>query len=844
MPELIEVTCNHRVNPIGVGANPVFAWKLKDAARQQSYRIYVWEGKNAAWDSGEILSNDTCGIEYGGTPLKARTQYRYRVAVTADGVRLESGEQTFETALLNGFSARWLAQPPNFAGYATFARNVKYLRDTPVRARMYISGIGYYEVRVNGKKVGKSVLNPGVTDYSRHILYDTYDVTDLYRAGENLTGVVLGNGWYGMQKLICEIHFVFADGGTDRIETNGQMDWFFTGSPITRQSIYGGETYDARREALVDGWDGSFRKIDYFQSGWMFSVYADEPSGTLVPQENEPIEVAGSVPVSDAVRISDTVTVYDFGVIFAGWAKLTVRGARGAAVTLRYAEGLKADGTVDQLNLRSAEATDRYILKGEGTECWAPRFTYHGFRYVQAETEGAAEILSLEGEAVRSAVRQIGHFSCSDPVLNRLHENAVRTEASNMHSIPTDCPQRDERFGWLNDLTTRLDQALYNFDVSAFYEKFARDIEDTQDECGAIADTAPYKTGSRPADPVAVSYLLIPLRLFERYGNRRAVRARYPGCRRWVDYLLSLSEKDLLSYGIYGDWAPPAEYAIPGTPCNRLTEPALVSGAYLFWYCNILAKLAEAIGEKEDAFRYRERAARIREAYNRAYFDEEKGHYRNETQAGNAIPLNLGICPEEYRAAVAAFISEDIAAHGGHLTTGNQAYKHMLEALGDMGYARQLVRMIVNPDYPGWGYMIRSGATSIWERWEAEMASEMNSFCHPMHGSIDSWFYGWLAGIRFAEDAVGGDKLVIRPHTAGLDFAEASVESARGRISVSWKREKQEISFLIEIPSCTTAVFWAPGEILSPDGGAAGTAFMELSAGRRALRCRAEEDEA
>lgn len=841
MPVLTEITCNYKVNPIGVGLHPVFSWKYADAVKQRSYRIVVNEGARVVWDSGNVFSNDTCGIDYCGEPLKARTEYRYRLFAEADGVRLESEEQTFETALTDGFTARWLAYPSNYAGYALFARNVKELTGRIKRARMYIAGIGYYEVSVNGKKVGKSVLNPGVTDYSRHILYDTYDVTPYYREGRNLTGVVLGNGWYGMQKLICEVFFDYEDGRTDKIETNAQMDWFLIGSPITRQSIYGGECYDARREALVDGWNGSFRDIDYFETGWMFSVYADEPAGKLVPQECEPVEVTETVSVKGKTALSDSVCVYDMGVIFAGWTRIAVRGERGARVVLKHAEGLSADGTVDQLNLRSAQATDEYILKGEGEECWAPRFTYHGFRYVQAEVYGNAEILSLSGEAVHSAVKPIGSFVCSDPVINRLHENAVRTEASNMHSIPTDCPQRDERFGWLNDLTTRLDQALNNFDVNLFYEKFAQDITDTQDARGAIGDTAPYKTGSRPADPVVVSYLLIPLRLYERYGNRRVVRDQYPYCKKWVDYLLSIADGNLLRYGIYGDWAPPQEYAIPNTPCNRLTEPYLVSGAYLYWYCRILSSLARIAGTEADEKTYAARAEAIRRDYNAAYFDAEKGRYRNEAQAGNAIPLNLGICPEEARESVAAYISRDIAAHGDHLTTGNQAYKHMLEALGDMGYAEQMVRMITNPAYPGWGYMIRSGATSIWERWEAEMASAMNSFCHPMHGSVDAWFYSHLAGIRFAEGAVGGDRLVIRPHTAGLSFAEASVEGARGTISVRWEKEADQIRMRIAIPSCTEAELFAPGSLLTADGAKVQGKRIALQAGVHEITCTDEE---
>ena len=828
--KFVQVTCNNKLNPIGVGEDPVFGWKYKGVIRQEAYRIIVRCAGDEVWDSGVVHSGKTCGVEYAGAPLAARTEYAYRVYGLCGGQWIRSEEQTFETALLGGFTARWLSYPSNFAGYSLFARNIKALPSPPVKARMYIAGIGYYEAYVNGKKVSQSVLNPGVTDYSKRILYDVWDVTDLYRGGENLTAVLLGNGWYGMQKFICEIYFEFADGSFDKVETNAQMDWFLTGSPIVRQSIYGGECYDARREEKIDGWDGSFRHINYFESGWMFSVYADEPAGKLVPQENERIEVVRKVPCVGAERLGEGVTVYDFGEIFAGRCRIRVRGARGARILLKHAEGLREDGQVDRLNLRSAQAEDEYICKGGKTEEWAPRFTYHGFRYVQAEAEGA-EILSVEGEALSNAVAPIGCFECSDKILNRLHENTVRTEQSNMHSIPTDCPQRDERFGWLNDLTSRLDQALMNFDVSLFYEKFMCDISDTQDERGAIGDTAPYKTGSRPADPVVVSYLLIPLRLYQRYGNARIVKREYKNCKKWVDFLLGLAEGNLLKYGIYGDWAPPAAYSIPDTPCNRVSEPPLVSGAYLYWYCRILSRLAEIAGLPEDKARYAAKAEEIRRDYNAAYFDGVQGRYKNASQTGNAIPLNLGLCPEEHRAHVAAFISDDVALHGDHLTTGNQAYKHMLESLADFGYAEQMVRMIVNPTYPGWGYMIRSGATSIWERWEAEMASAMNSFCHPMHGSIDAWFYGWLGGIRFDDGAVGADKLVIRPHFGGLQFVNCSLETARGKVSVRWKRQGGRVLFSVVVPPCTQARFVSPCDLASVNGAPAGGRELQLSAG-------------
>ena len=485
---------------------------------------------------------------------------------------------------------------------------------------------------------------------------------------------------------------------------------------------------------------------------------------------------------------------------------------------MKFGERLDDNGFVNQLNLRSARCSDKYILRGDGIEEFAPRFTYHGFQYVEFVIEGNAELLEVVGEHVHSSCEVVGSFKCSDETLNKLHEIAVLTERSNEHSILTDCPQRDERFGWLNDLGSRVFQTVYNIDMSRFFPKFARDITHSQTAKGEIADTVPFYTGGIPADPVCVIYLLMADYAYRYYGDKSVCESEYEHLKAWVEYLKSRSKGYITDYYYYGDWVLP--YPETVQPDN-----IFVSTAYLFWHLKEMKKIAEIVGNKADIALYKKDIELCRKAINDKYFDAETKNYSRGTQTENALAVSLGICAEKHTAEVAENVYKDVVARNYHCTSGNVGYRHVFYVLAEYGHADAVVKILKNPEYPGWGYMIASGATSVWERWESKMTNEMHSFNHPMYGSYDAFLYKFLGGIDVSEDAFGADKLTVAPvFVDGIDFVETSYKTVRGMLEVKWQRSESGVELDITVPPTSTVDLLCGGE------------KRELKAGRHTLK--------
>jgi alpha-L-rhamnosidase len=578
--------------------------------------------------------------------------------------------------------------------------------------------------------------------------------------------------------------------------------WRVTTGPITRNGIYDGETYDARLE--TPGWDAPGRPDDKF---FPFAMLVEPPGGRLVAQSLEPIRVMETLEAQRIQQPRPGVYVFDFGQNLAGWGLLRLQGKRSRKVTLRFAESLYADGTVNQENLRTARATDEYILKGSGVEFWEPRFTYHGFRYVQME--GLAEPPTndtLHARVVRSAVQPAGEFACSHPLLNRINEIVRWTEASNLHGLPTDCPQRDERMGWMNDLAARTEEAMCNFKLARLFAKFIADIADAQDARGAIPDTVPYRWGNRPADPVSVAFLLIPWQLYRWYGDRQVLADHFDAMRRWVDYLFSRAQENILPYSYYGDWAPPVAEAQPGgdgaSPISRQTPGELVSTAYLHYHARLLAQIAAVLGRNTASESYLQRAAAVKVAYHQRFWDERAGGYGSNNQACNTLSLYMGLVPEDLRGCVLANLVNDVAAHGNHLTTGNLCTKYLLEVLSDMGRGDVAFRLATQTTYPSWGYMLENGATTVWERWEKATGGGMNSHNHPMLASVGSWLYKYVAGLDLEQDAIAFNRILIHPRvTDSLEWARAALETMQGRVYVAWHHEETGFTLDAQIPS-------------------------------------------
>ena len=820
-----HLKCEYATTPLGLDTpTPRLSWQLESSRRgqvQTAYRIsaattleLLLKATPDLWDSGKVAS-DAQIVPYGGPPLRSGDRVYWQVqAWDGSGAAGPMSEPTwFEMGLMapEDWKAEWLGYPGGSSGRALYARR-SFLVDKPVtRARAYVAGLGYYELHLNGDVVGDHVLDPAPTAYDHRVLTTTHDVTPYLRQGENVVGAILGNGWYGAPKLLLQLRIDYTDGTSVLVTT--PEGWRVATGPILENSIYDGEVYDARHE--IAGWD-----MPNVQPGgrWSTAMATEGPGGRLVACSMPPIRVTQIITAVGLTEPQRGVFVYDMGQNFAGWARLYVRGPRGTTVTLRFAESLYPDGTVNQENLRHAAARDIYILKGEGPETWEPRFTYHGFRYVQVEGyPGIPDLGSLLGCVVRTDTAPTGDFSCSRHLINDIQRLVWWTEVSNEPGIPTDCPQRDERMGWLNDMAARSEQIVYNFDVARFLAKWVGDIHDAQDPVsGAITDTAPYRWGHRPADPVSICYLLIPWLLYRHYGDTRTMAEHFEGMRAWVDFLTMRAEDHVVSYSYWGDWAPPIAEGIrtPSgpSPVSAHTPGALMSTGMYFYAARLLSQMAMVLGHSQDAASYGALAEHIASAYNTRFYDPATGGYGSNNQACNAFSLYLGIVPEGCKAEVVNNLVHDVVdLHDGHLTTGNLCTKYLLEVLTDAGRADVAYRIVTQESYPGWGYMLANGATTLWERWELETGGGMNSHNHPMLGSVGAWFYRALAGITVDPAGPGFARFSVRPHVVGdLVQARASLQTIRGLVASEWELDGDRLTMRVVVPPGSRATVSVP----------------------------------
>jgi len=832
--KLSGLICEYAENPLGIDTDrPRFSWKANSSERgqyQTAYRIIVDceqekldAGIGNMWDSGKVITDKSINISYSGSHLLSRRIYYWKVCIwDNDGKKSGfSDTATFEMGLLykSDWNADWVGYPGGKCGESLLFRRKFIIEKTIARARVYISGLGFYEMHINGQKVGDHVLDPGCTEYSKRVLYTTYDITGYLKQGSNAVGVMVGNGWYSTTVLLCQINIDYTDGISEcYTPATHRSGWFVTTGPILSNSIYDGEIYDARLERT--GWDTpeyDTDKLNLRQYGWSVPNIMGGPGGKLVSQAIEPIKVVSNMQALKIINPIKGVYVFDMGQNMAGWVRLTVKGSAGTEIVLRYAENLYDNNTVNQENLRTALARDIYILKGGEMEIYEPRFTYHGFRYVQVEGfPGVPTIENITGCVVRSAVEKVGEFECSNDLVNKIHSNVVWTEAGNLHSIPTDCPQRDERQGWLNDATVRAEESVYNFNMARFFTKWIDDIEDTQDEFGAITDTAPFKWGNRPADPVSSSYLIIPWLVYLHYGDERLLERHYNGIEKWNDFLGTKADNYIINYSYYGDWASPAEDSVKGSlgdgAISATTPGILMSTGYYYYNAVLLSKMARVLGKEEDVWRFNLLAEKIKKAFNDKFLDTENGWYAQGSQASNVFPIYLGIVPEQFKKSVMENIVKDVVEKCNyHLSTGNLCTKYMLEMLAEEGYADVAFKLVTQTTYPSWGYMISQGATTIWERWEYSTGGAMNSHNHPMLATVGSWFYKYLAGIQAKEQSPGFGRFIIKPYFLGkLDFVNASVNTLRGTIVSKWKRDEETIEMEVTVPFNSEAEVYIP----------------------------------
>lgn len=827
--KITGLTCEYAENPLGIDVTrPRFGWRIESAQRgvvQVAYRVIVASTAEDlardcgdVWDSGVVSSSQSGGIEYDGQELIAKRRYFWKVRVWADGKTVGewSGPAFFEMGLLSphDWESGWIAYVPGIAGCVRYFKTTFHQQKPLKRARAYISGLGFYEMQLNGRKVGDCVLDPAQSTYPKRIYYMTYDVAEYLQQGANVALVSVAPGWYGTPSLRFRMELEYADGSSD-VVTSDNMRHVTTG-PVVYSTVFDGEYYDARLNVPDLHQPGTPSGL--MNRRWAWAHNTDDPGWKMVSQFAEPVKIMDTIVPTVVCEPAPGVYVLDAGRNLAGWAAIRASGNEGTKITLKFAETLYDDGFVNRENLRNAKAEDTYILKGDGVEEWRPSFTYHGFRYIQVEgfpCKPDPEAGDISVHAVRSAVATTGRFECSNPLLNDIHRMVVHTEGSNLHSIPTDCPQRDERMGWLNDLTVRIEQAIYNFDMSRFYPKFIADIADTQDEQGTITCVAPFRFGMRPADPVSASYLLLAYKSYEFYANRQVIVDHFEGMKHWTDYLYSRTDNGIVDYSYYGDWCPPRNFLQEpdGSGVSRDTPGRMISTGYLYYCAKILSEMAGIIGKKEEATHYLKMASEIKDAFNREYWNEQVGGYASNNQASNAFALYMGMADGKNIQRVADNLAEDVKRNDYRLTTGNLCTKYLLEMLTEHGYAETAYKIAAQTAYPSWGYMLANGATTLWERWEYATGDAMNSHNHPMMGSVGSWFYMYVAGIRPDIRHPGFSEFTIRPVIFDeLEFAEGELNTVKGLVGSAWRKKGASVFLDITVPHNAVATVYVPAK--------------------------------
>jgi len=857
-----NLRCESRSNPLGIDdTRPRLSWILQSNQRgqmQTAYEVLVASTDAALaghrgdlWNSGKVVSGESVHVVYDGKPLASRAACYWKVRVWdgEDRVSSWSTPARWEMALLapGDWHATWMndgkPNPASDEGFynddaAPLFRREFALAAPVSRARLYITGLGYYEASLNGRRVGDHVLDPGWTTYGKRVFYSTYDVTQELRQGRNCLGVMAGNGWYnplplrmwgrlnlrdhltvGRPRFLAQLDVELADGSRQSIVSD--PSWRVADGPLVFNSVYLGERYDARREA--DGWN-----VAGFDDGaWRHAAPAPEPVGALQAQPQPPIKVTATFSPIALSEPTPGVFIFDMGQNFAGWVSLELTAATGTRITLRYGELLNADGTLNPLTSVAGQIkgrrttkegvsqqiggsgspdvawqTDTYVASGRGLEHYTPRFTYHGFRYVEVTGyPGRPSLEAMKGLRLNADVDEAGSFASSSALLNRIQEITRRTFLSNLFSVQSDCPHR-EKFGYGGDIVATSDAMMLNFDMARFYEKSVIDWGDSARDDGMLTDTAPYVGIQYCGVGWAMVHPVLQSQLYQYYGDRRVIERQYDASRRWLDRVVAANPGHIVKDGL-GD-----HEALTETPPELLVTPLFVESARL------VARLAGILGRREDAARYTALADAVSSAFINRVLKPTADSSAPRTQSAQAFSLYAGLIPPPDRSATIQGLLDDIrGTRSGHLSTGIFGTKFALDVLSREGHAQTVFDVVTQETYPGWGYMLANGATTLWEHWA--LSENTYSHNHPMFGSISQWFFNWLGGIQPDPEAAGFDRLVIRPQLVdGLDWVRCSYRSVRGLVVSNWSRTPGAVEWQITIPPNATATVFIPARSL------------------------------
>jgi alpha-L-rhamnosidase len=706
----------------------------------------------------------------------------------------------------------WPAQPVNL-----LRRNFT-LAKTVRSARMYSTALGTYQLYMNGQRVGNDILAPGWTDYRKRIVYQVYDVTSQVKTGGNAIGAILGGGWYAdglgwLQtrynfgpppvRLLVQLEVDYTDGTRDSVVSD--ESWKATQSPILASEIYNGESYDARLEQ--PGWN----QPSFSDARWGAVAVAAEPPAPVVAQDFQPIRTNETLKPKAVTNPKPGVYVFDLGQNMVGWARLHVAGKAGTKVQIRFGEVLKPNGELYTENLRTAEATDTYTLRGKGSESYEPHFTFHGFRYIELTGyPGTPTRDAVEGIVFYTAAPFTIQFKTGNETVNQLWSNILWGQRGNFLSVPTDCPQRDERLGWMGDAEVFWRTASFNANLAAFSHKFATDIRDAQSSTGAFTDVSP-RVGPT-TDSVAGwadAGVIIPWSGYLQFRDHRILEENWSAMEKWMEHVAGANPNYLWLKergNDYGDWL-----AIGST-----TSKDLIATAYWAYDASLMMRVAQVLGRPADEQKYREVFKKVRAAFNQEYVKPD-GTVGTGSQTSDVLALHMNLLPQKLRTVVAEKLVADIKAHDWHLTTGFLGTPYLMIELSDSGHSDVAYRLLLQNTYPSWGYMIEHGATTMWERWNGDQMMgdpSMNSYNHYAYGAVAEWLYRYAAGIDESTEDPGFHRIILHPQfDASLGEARATYDSSYGPITSNWKVDGNRTTWDVVVPPNTTALLHFPGDV-------------------------------
>ena len=838
---ITDLKCEFQKQPMGIDTNsPRFSWKysgktpfvqdgfLIEIATKQS----VLKAGNADVLKTEVLNSSVSVATVKLPVLKNKTQYFWRITVwNADkSVKLVSSVADFTTGIksLVDWQAKWITD--------TFDKDHKpspLLRKTfemdkkPVKANLFVSAAGYYKLFINGRRVGDAVLNPGYTHFDKRILYSVYDVSSLINSGKNCISAVLGNGWFNIQslavwnfdlavwrdrpKLLCELEIEYADGTRSTVVSDNS--WRTSTGAYLFNNLYSGDVYDARLE--IKDWT----MPDFDDNNWACAKISVSPASVVEAQLMPAITETELIKPNSIKSFGKKIHVVDFGKNSAGYCRFKLKAPRGTIITLKYGEKLDSTGRLDQSPISkyfhkegplvkrtlakpvidSSEVfqMDTYIFRGDKkAEIYAPDFSYHGFQYVEIETSEPLVITQkdIQGVFIHTNLPKVGHFECSDPMLNKLYNATMRSYLSNLHSIPTDCPQR-EKNGWTADAYMSIDLALLNYDGILLYEKWMRDFIDNQNTEGRISGIIPsagwgYIDWVGPTWDVAM--FAIPEALYRYYGQTRAIEQLYPAMEKYLNYLKSREVNGLITFGI-GDWVP----------VNTKTPTDFTSMCSYFYMNKLMTEFSAIL--KKDNSGYKNKTAELKEIINSKYFNKQTKIYANGSPTSLAYPLYIGLVPPVYEQQVAAKLNETIVNNNYSIDFGMLGSRYVPRVLAKFGYGETVVKMLLKHEQPSWTSWIKDGLTTLPE-WFQKHEYDNASLNHVFLGDISAWMTNYLAGIRQDENAVGFQRIIIQPiYTNSLNSVKAEYLSVNGRISSAWERKGNKLTLTVSIPQNSKA---------------------------------------